>query len=109
MISGDSLVTEKIVELADGADVVIHDAMALQLVQGMEAMSRNAGNTRIATVLHDLQDYHASTADLARLATEAELDCSLYITLYQPKKCHGYCGIQRWFTRRRSYYRRRHE
>ena len=73
VISGDSLVTEKIVELSDGADVVIHDAMALQLVQGMEAMSRSAGNTRIATVLHDLKDYHASTADLARLATEAEI------------------------------------
>ena len=41
LISGDSLVTEKIVELSDGADVVLHDAMALQLVQGMEAMSRN--------------------------------------------------------------------
>ena len=44
VISGDSLVTEKIVELSDGTDVVIHDAMALQLVQGLEAISRNAGN-----------------------------------------------------------------
>ena len=73
VISGDSLVTEKIVELSDGADVVLHDAMALQLVQGMEAISRNAGNTRIATVLHDLQDYHATSADLARLASEAKI------------------------------------
>ena len=73
VISGDSLVTEKIVELSDGADVVLHDAMAVQLVQGMEAMSRNAGNTRIATVLHDLQDYHATSADLARLASEAKI------------------------------------
>ena len=73
VISGDSLVTKKIAELSDGADVVLHDAMALQLVQGMEAMSRNAGNTRIATVLHDLQDYHATSADLARLASEAKI------------------------------------
>jgi ribonuclease Z len=29
VISGDSLVTEKIIEMSDGADVVLHDAMAL--------------------------------------------------------------------------------
>ena len=74
VISGDSLVTDKIVEISDGADVVLHDAMALQLVQGAEAMSRGAGNTRIATVLHDIQDYHATTADLARLIALADFD-----------------------------------
>ena len=73
VISGDSLVTDKIVEISDGADVVLHDAMALQLVQGAEAMSRRAGNTRLATVLHDIQDYHATTADLARLVAEADI------------------------------------
>ena len=73
VISGDSLVTDKIVEISDGADVVLHDAMALQLVQGAEAMSRGAGNTRLATVLHDIQDYHATTADLARLVAEADI------------------------------------
>ena len=73
VISGDSLVTDKIVNISDGADVVLHDAMALQLVQGAEAMSRGAGNTRIATGLHDIQDYHATTAGLARLAAEATI------------------------------------
>ena len=63
VISGDSLVTDKIVEIADGADVVLHDAMELQLVQGAETMARNIGNTRVATVLHDIQDYHATTSD----------------------------------------------
>ncbi|HBW82560.1 MAG TPA: hypothetical protein DEF79_00820 [Gammaproteobacteria bacterium] len=73
MISGDTLVTDKIIELSDGADVVLHDAMALQLVQGAETLSRRSGNTRLATVLHDIQDYHATTADLARLADEADI------------------------------------
>jgi len=36
-------------------------------------MSRSAGNTRIAPVLHDIQDYHATSADLTRLATEDEI------------------------------------
>ena len=73
MISGDSLVTDKIVELSDGADVVLHDAMALQLVQGAESLARRSGNNRLAIVLHDIQDYHATTADLARLKAEADI------------------------------------
>ena len=86
VISGDSLVTDKIVNIADGADVVLHDAMALQLVQGAEAMSRGAGNTRIATVLHDIQDYHATTADLARLAAEAAIgQLALYHLVPAPR------------------------
>ena len=86
VISGDSLVTDKIVNIADGADVVLHDAMALQLVQGAEAMSRGAGNTRIATVLHDIQEYHATTADLARLAAEATIgQLALYHLVPAPR------------------------
>ena len=86
VISGDSLVTDKIVEISDGADVVLHDAMALQLVQGAEAMSRGAGNTRIAAVLHDIQDYHATTADLARLAAEAKIgQLALYHLVPAPR------------------------
>ena len=86
VISGDSLVTDKIVEISDGADVVLHDAMALQLVQGAEAMSRSAGNTRLATVLHDIQDYHATTADLARLTAEAEIgQLALYHLVPAPR------------------------
>ena len=108
VISGDSLVTEKIVELSDGADVVLHDAMALQLVQGMEAISRNAGNTRIATVLHDIQDYHATSTDLARLATEAEIGNSLCITLYLPQETPWQMRHSKLGYPRRSHYRRRH-
>ncbi len=90
VISGDSLVTDKIVELSDGADVVLHDAMALQLVQGAEAMSRGAGNTRLATMLHDIQDYHATTADLARLAAEADIGLlALYHLVPAPRNAMG--------------------
>ena len=86
VISGDSLVTDKIVNISDGADVVLHDAMALQLVQGAEAMSRGAGNPRIAAILHDIQDYHATTADLARLAAEATIgQLALYHLVPAPR------------------------
>lgn len=86
VISGDSLVTEKTIEMANGADVVLHDAMSLQLVRGAEGMARGAGNTRLATVLHDIQDYHATTEDLSRLSTEAAIgQLALYHLVPAPR------------------------
>lgn len=73
VISGDSLVSDNIIEMSDGADVVLHDAMALQLVQAAENALRAAGVTRRATILHDIQDYHATTEDLQRLVDEADV------------------------------------
>jgi len=86
LISGDSLVTDKIIELSDGVDVVLHDAMALQLVQAAENSLRNAGVTRTATVLHDIQDYHATTMDLQRLVDEADIgQLALYHLVPAPR------------------------
>lgn len=86
VISGDSLVTDKIIEISNGADVVLHDAMSLQLVRGAEGMARTTGNTRLATVLHDIQDYHATTKDLERLRSEAEIgQLALYHLVPAPR------------------------
>ena len=86
VISGDSLVTDKIVEISNGADVVLHDAMSLQLVRGAAGMARTTGNTRLATVMQDIQDYHATTEDLNRLSSEAEIgQLALYHLVPAPR------------------------
>ena len=96
VISGDSLVTDKIVEISDGADVVLHDAMELQLVQTAENVLRNAGVTRTATVLHDIQDYHATTEDLQRLVDEAEIGLlALYHLVPAPRNAMAVAAFNR--------------
>ena len=86
VISGDSLVTGKIVEISNGADLVLHDAMSLQLLRGAAGMARTTGNTRLATVLQDIQDYHATTEDLNRLSSEAEIgQLALYHLVPAPR------------------------
>ena len=96
VISGDSLVTDKIVEISDGADVVLHDAMELQLVQTAENVLRNAGVTRTATVLHDIQDYHATTEDLQRLIDEAEIGLlALYHLVPAPRNAMAVAAFNR--------------
>lgn len=96
VISGDSLVTDKIVEISDGADVVLHDAMELQLVQTAENVLRNAGVTRTARVLHDIQDYHATTEDLQRLVDEAEIGLlALYHLVPAPRNAMAVAAFNR--------------
>lgn len=86
VISGDSLVTDTIIEISDGADLVLHDAMALQLVQTMETLASRTGNTRQATILHDIQDYHATNEDLQRLVAEADIgQLALYHLVPAPR------------------------
>lgn len=96
VISGDSLVTDKIVEMSDGVDVVLHDAMALQLVQGAENATRSLGNERLATVLHDIQDYHATTSDLQRLIDEADIgQLALYHLVPAPRNAMALAAFNR--------------
>ena len=96
VISGDSLVTEKIIEISEGADLVLHDAMALQLVQGAENAARSFGNTRTATVLHDIQDYHATTTDLQRLVNEADIgQLALYHLVPAPRNAMAITAFTR--------------
>ncbi len=96
VISGDSLVTDKIVEMSDGVDVVLHDAMALQLVQGAENATRSLGNERLATVLHDIQDYHATTTDLQRLIDEADIgQLALYHLVPAPRNAMALAAFNR--------------
>jgi len=86
VISGDSLVTDTIIEISDGADLVLHDAMSLQLVQTMENLASRTGNTRQATILHDIQDYHATNEDLQRLVAEADIgQLALYHLVPAPR------------------------
>ena len=86
VISGDSLVTDKIIEMSDSVDLVLHDAMALPLVQAAENALRAAGVTRTAAVLHDIQDYHATTTDLQRLVDEADIgQLALYHLVPSPR------------------------
>ena len=86
VISGDSLVTDTIIEISDGVDLVLHDAMSLQLVQTMETLASRTGNTRQATLLHDIQDYHATNEDLQRLVAEADIgQLALYHLVPAPR------------------------
>ena len=71
VVSGDSVATPSLRHAAAGADLLLHDAISLPIVQALEAGARAAGLERQAKIFHDIQDYHASTDAVYALAEEA--------------------------------------
>jgi len=73
--SGDTVAVEAMAKLAQGADVLVHEAMD---VQATEAMLRQAFGRRIPGIPGKLEDYlahmradHTPTEDVGRIAQEA--------------------------------------
>lgn len=74
VISGDTSFSEQVVREATGADLLVHDALNAEMVGIIAAQAEAEGMTRIAKIMHDIPDYHASPADAARAAKEAGVD-----------------------------------
>ena len=68
VISGDTIVVPGLIEAATDADLLLQDALSLLIVQTFE---RAAVGTRMEKIFFDIQDYHASTTDLADLVEKS--------------------------------------
>lgn len=74
VISGDSNITDETQRIADGADLLLHDALSLPLVTTMSEALAAAGQTRTSKIVADVMDYHASTGSLIELGAKADVD-----------------------------------
>lgn len=71
VFTGDTIKTENIALFAKGADVLISEAMLMDVVTQMQAIATSYGRDRFAKILHDIRDYHIAPGDAADLAAEA--------------------------------------
>jgi len=67
VITGDTVVTDRLREMVDDADLLFSDALSLPIVRTMQEAVAARGLQRPAKVLLDIQDYHASVTDVAEL------------------------------------------
>jgi len=85
-LSGDAVIDDNLREHVRGADLLLQDAISLPIVTALERATGEAGNARMAKVLHDIQDYHAPTAGLGELITEADVtQLALYHLVPPPR------------------------
>jgi len=71
VISGDTRFSPALAQAARGADAILHEAQAQDLVAILEREMRAAGNDRLAHIFADIPSYHASPAEAAEVANAA--------------------------------------
>ena len=71
VVSGDTIVTDVVRSAAQDADLLLHDALSLPIVQALETALTSAGRSRPAKIMADIPSYHAHAAELGALAESA--------------------------------------
>lgn len=84
LITGDTIKHDNIVHFAKGIDLLVHEALAPNLVSMMNKVATEQGNSILAKITHDILDYHASPVEAAETAKEAEVGHLLYYHIVPP-------------------------
>lgn len=84
LISGDTRPSENLQRFAEGVDLLVHEALAPQLVEivGQAAQKMNAQNLHKITL--DILDYHTTPVQAARIAAQAGARHLLFYHLVPP-------------------------
>jgi ribonuclease Z len=72
-LSGDTVRTTSLLEHSRNADLLVSEVMNKEMVETMENVFREIGNTDQATLLFDIRDYHMDVSDVGALAQEANV------------------------------------
>jgi ribonuclease Z len=84
VISGDTVKSANLQRFAAGADLLVHEALARQLVEVMSRAARRAERTNIEKITTDILDYHASPVEAAEIARDAKVGMLLYYHIVPP-------------------------
>jgi len=71
VVSGDTTYSPVLVRAAEGADLLIHDALSPELTKLIEDAARASGLPARAKIFADIPDYHASPSEAADAARKA--------------------------------------
>lgn len=71
VVSGDTARSDSLAHNAQGADLLIHEAISPRLNAIIESAARESGRTNVGAIFHDILDYHTSPEDAGAIAQEA--------------------------------------
>ncbi len=84
LVSGDTAKSANVEKFAQGVDLLVHEALARNLVGLMERTAESVGTNELAKIMFDIQDYHASPVEAAEVARDAGVGHLLYYHVIPP-------------------------
>jgi ribonuclease Z len=84
LISGDTSKSSNLERFAQGVDLLVHDALAPNLVGLMHEAAVHAGDEITAKITVDILDYHATPREAAEIARDAGVGHLLYYHVVPP-------------------------
>lgn len=73
VISGDTKENELLETMAKDCDLLVHEVMLMSFQKMLAKGLEEAGQVRNTEIIHDIQDYHTSTTEVAALAQRANV------------------------------------
>ena len=65
--------SEQTLEIVDGADLLLHDALSVPTIGSLSNALGAAGQSRQSKIVADVMDYHASTESLIELSKKSNV------------------------------------
>jgi ribonuclease Z len=84
VVSGDTGPSARLEAAAQGADVLVHEGLAPNLVAIQRAAAVAHGRTNIAAILHDILSYHTTPEQAAAIAQRAHVRYLLFTHVIPP-------------------------
>ncbi|MBE9537468.1 MAG: MBL fold metallo-hydrolase [Proteobacteria bacterium] len=84
LITGDTVKLANIEKFAKGVDLLVHEALAPNLVTLIHNAAEKNGNKILAKITEDILDYHASPVEAAETARDADVGHLLYYHIVPP-------------------------
>ncbi|ALL12931.1 MBL fold metallo-hydrolase [Caulobacter henricii] len=78
VISGDTALSTRVETAAKGADLLVHEALAPNLVAMQQRAAKAAGRERLVKIFSDIPGYHASPEQVAGLAQRDKVGMLLF-------------------------------
>jgi ribonuclease Z len=92
VISGDTVPNANLEAAARGADVLVHEGLAPNLVAVQREAALRHGRTNLASILHDILSYHTTPEQAAALAERAHARMLLFTHEIPPLPLKGLEG-----------------
>lgn len=84
VISGDTVKSATVAKFALNTDLLIHEALAIDMVKLINKRASAIGRNNIATIAHDILDYHTTPVEAAETAQEAKVGHLLFNHIVPP-------------------------